>query len=128
MLVNELIKSYRMANGLTQQEMAEKMHMSKQTYARMEKGETEMTDTKVKAFAKVIGKTSQEVREMADKSQISSLFQDNENHAQDNGQISNLTINNYYGDVELNLRIQYLENLLVEKEKRIALLEKMLEQ
>lgn len=127
MYVRDLIKSYRTVNGLTQQEMADKMNMSKQTYARMEKGKTEMTDNKINAFSKIIKKTPSEIREMADKGQLFPVLQENENHAtQETGNNNNITINHYYGDKELSLENQYLRNLLAEKDKQIALLENLL--
>lgn len=119
MQVNELIKSYRMANALTQQEMADKLNMSKQTYARMEKGQTTMTENKVNTFAKLVNKTPREIREMADDGKLFHLLQDNENH--DNGTISNLTINNnYYGEKTFNQQIENLNTLLAEKDKLLA--------
>lgn len=127
MLVNELIKSYRMANALTQRDMAEKLHMSKQTYARMEKGETRMTEEKINTFAKLVQKTPREIRDMADKGQLFPLLQENENHAtQETGNNNNITINHYYGDKEVSLENQHLRNLLAEKDKQIALLENLL--
>lgn len=129
MLVNEFIKSYRIANALTQRDMAEKLHMTTQTYARMEKGETRMTEDKLNNFAKLVQKTPREIREMAEKGQLFSLFQENENNNNhDNGHISNLTINNnYYGDKELSQEIEHLKNLLAEKDKIIAMQAEQLE-
>lgn len=129
MLVNEFIKSYRIANALTQRDMAEKLHMTTQTYARMEKGETRMTEDKLNNFAKLVHKTPREIREMAEKGQLFSLFQENENNSNhDNGHISNLTINNnYYGDKELSQEIEHLKNLLAEKDKIIAMQAQQLE-
>lgn len=127
MQVNELIKSYRTANDLSQEEMGKKMNLSEQTYGRMERGETPMNDNKINAFAKIIQKTPREVREMAEKNQSFPLLQENENNTtQDSSQIGNLIINNYYGEKEVSLQIENLQNLLAEKDKLLLEKDKLL--
>lgn len=121
MQVHELIKSYRNANDLTQEEMGEKLNMTEQTYGRMERGETAMTENKINAFAKLLDKTPREIREMAEKGQLFPLVQENENHGTlETGQIGHLTIHNYYGDQDLSLQIEHLNSLLAEKDKLLA--------
>lgn len=129
MQVRELIKSYRTINGLTQQEMADKMNMSKQTYARMEKGITTMTDSKIDAFAKIIGKSPNLIREAAENDKLVNILQDNTNTiSENNSETIGLIVNNhYYGDNELNAQIKFLKDLLIEKDKQIALLETLVE-
>lgn len=125
MTLHEVIKSYRLASNLTQEEMAEKMHMTEQTYLRWEKGKTKMTDEKLQLFAKAIGKSTDDIRAAVQDNNVINLLDEN-NH--DNGHISNLTINNnYYGDKELSQEIEHLKNLLAEKDKIIAMQAQQLE-
>lgn len=124
MLIRELMKWYRISNDLSQKEMGKKMKMTTQTYARLEKGETQMNDNKIAAFAQAINKTPKEIREIAEEGKLFQLLQENE-ISYDNGSTSshssNLIINhNYYGDKELNLEIEHLKNLLLEKDKLIT--------
>lgn len=120
MLVRELMKWYRISNDLSQEEMGKKMKMTKQTYARLEKGETQMNDNKIAAFAAILNKTPKEIREIAEEGKLFQLLQQNENNY-DNGSTASLTINhNYYGDKELHLENEHLKKLLAEKERFIA--------
>lgn len=120
MLVRELMKWYRISNDLSQEEMGKKMKMTKQTYARLEKGETQMNDNKIAAFAGILNKTPKEIREIAEEGKLFQLLQQNENNY-DNGSTASLTINhNYYGDSEIHLEIEHLKNLLAEKERLIV--------
>lgn len=121
MQVHELMKSYRNANDLTQEEMGKKLNMTEQTYGRMERGETTMTENKINAFARLLDKSPREIREMAEKGQLFPLVQENENHGTlETGQIGHLTIHNYYGDKELSLQIKHLNHLLAEKNKLLV--------
>lgn len=120
MLVRELMKWYRISNDLSQEEMGKKMKMTKQTYARLEKGETQMNDNKIAAFAGILNKTPKEIREIAEEGKLFQLLQQNENNY-DNGSTASLTINhNYYGDKELHLENEHLKKLLAEKERLIV--------
>lgn len=126
MTLHEVIKSYRLASNLTQEEMADKMRMTEQTYLRWENGKTKMTDEKLQLFAKAIGKSTDEIRAaVQDGNSINLLQQDNEYH--DGGTVSNLTINYYYGNKELSQEIEYLKNLLAEKDKIISMQAQQLE-
>lgn len=126
MTLHEVIKSYRLASNLTQEEMADKMRMTEQTYLRWENGKTKMTDEKLQLFAKAIGKSTDEIRAaVQDGNSINLLQQDNEYH--DGGTVSNLTINYYYGNKELSQEIEHLKNLLAEKDKIIAMQAQQLE-
>lgn len=126
MTLHEVIKSYRLASNLTQEEMAEKMHMTEQTYLRWETGKTKMTDEKLGLFARAIGKSVDEIRSaVKDGNAINLLQQDNEYH--DGGTISNLTINNnYYGEQVLIKEIEHLKNIITEKDKVILAQEKQI--
>lgn len=127
MLVRELMKWYRISNDLSQEEMGKKMKMTKQTYARLEKGETQMNDNKIAAFAGILNKTPKEIREIAEEGKLFQLLEQNENNSDNGSTSSNLIINhNYYGDKELHLEIEYLKNLLAEKDKQLAEKEKVI--
>lgn len=116
MKINDVIKTYRIASQLTQGQIAEKMHMTEQTYARWENGKTKMTDEKLELFAKTIGKTVNDLRNATsdDNSIINLLNSDNQIH--DNGIFSKLVVNNYYGDSEQFIEIETLKNLLQQKD------------
>lgn len=117
MKIHDVIKTYRIASQLTQGQIAEKMHMTEQTYARWENGKTKMTDEKLELFAKTIGKTVNDLRNATsddNNSIINLLNSDNQIH--DNGVFSKLVVNNYYGDSEQFAEIDTLRNLVQQKD------------
>lgn len=119
MSLSEIIKAHRLANNLTQEEMAKKMHMEKQTYARWENGKTRMTDEKLQLFASTLGIDVADIYSIPSNKIINFLHEKaiSENTAErDYGAVG--TINNYYyGDNELSSENEKLKTLLVEKDK-----------
>lgn len=117
MKLNDVIKTYRIASQLTQGQMAERMYMTEQTYARWENGKTRMTDEKLELFAKAIGRTVNDIRTAtSDNSVINLLNINTDNQIHDSSEITKLIVNNYYGDNELCTEIETLQNLLQQKD------------
>lgn len=124
MTIHEIIKSYRIASQLSQEQMAEKMHMTEQTYARWENGKTKMTNERLELFAKTIGKTANEIRDAVKEGHAINLLNADIHDSHD---AQKVVINhNYYGETELSLEIQHLKNLLAEKDKQLAEKEKVI--
>lgn len=119
MSLSEIIKAHRLVKNLTQEEMAKKMHMEKQTYARWENGKTRMTDEKLQLFANALGIDVADIYSIPNSKIINFLHEKaiSENTAErDYGAVG--TINNYYyGDNELTAENEKLKALLVEKDK-----------
>lgn len=123
MTIHEIIKSYRIASQLSQEQMAEKMHMTEQTYARWENGKTKMTNERLELFAKTIGKTANEIRDAVKEGHAINLLNAD---IHDSNDAQKVVINNYYGETELSLEIQHLKNLLAEKDKQLIEKEKVI--
>lgn len=124
MTIHEVIKSYRVASQLSQEQMAEKMHMTEQTYARWENGKTKMTNERLELFAKTIGKTANEIRDAVKEGHAINLLNAD---IHDSNDAQKVVINNYYyGETELSLEIQHLKNLLAEKDKQLIEKEKVI--
>lgn len=128
MPLSEIIKAHRLANNLTQEEMARKMHMEKQTYARWENGKTRMTNEKLQLFAAALGIEVADIYSTPHNKIINLLHEKaiSENTAErDYGAVG--TINNYYyGDTELNAENEKLKALLVEKDNLLNEKDKLL--
>ncbi len=116
MVSNEKIRVLRKMNQLSQEEMAEKMNMSRSGYAKLERGESKLNFERLKQIADIFQVNLVELIAMAN----GTSFNFNENATQ----------SNYYGDSgkltseieKLNLIIQHQQELLAQKDKEIELL------
>ena len=116
MVSNEKIRVLRKMNQLSQEEMAEKMNMSRSGYAKLERGESKLNFERLKQIADIFQVNLVELIAMAN----GTSFNYNENATQ----------SNYYGDSgkltseieKLNLIIQHQQELLAQKDKEIELL------
>ncbi|TGY48561.1 XRE family transcriptional regulator [Rodentibacter caecimuris] len=121
MSVNEKIRKIREARGWSQEQMAEKLNMSLNGYAKIERGESKIYLYKLEQIAHVF---DIDVVELMQSDGKSICFQINEN---------SYLSTNYYGDNEalmienerLKLSLSYNQQLLEQKDNEILLLKEM---
>lgn len=122
MVLNDKIRVLREMHNWTQDEMAEKMQMSKSGYSKIERGETKLTTERLEQVAEIFDVDITELLSMG----LNGTF----NLIKENGSQSN-----YYGNSEkltaeierLNLIIQHQAELLQQKENENALLKTLVE-
>lgn len=115
MVLNDKIRILREMKNWTQEEMAEKMQMSKSGYSKIERGQSKMTTEKLEQIAAIFDVDVTELLSMG----LNGTF----NLIKENGNQSN-----YYGNSEslsheidkLKLMIAHQEELLKQKEIIIA--------
>ncbi len=103
---------------MTQEQMAEKMHLTKNGYAKIERGQTALTVARLEKISNVFNVEINKF--LKEKSNFNLLLGDN-NH-------SNFH-NHYYNTQEIEklpLVIKHQKELLSQKDKQIGLLEKLL--
>ncbi|MCQ9124062.1 transcriptional regulator [Rodentibacter caecimuris] len=121
MSVNEKIRKIREARGWSQEQMAEKLNMSLNGYAKIERGESKIYLYKLEQIAHVF---DIDVVELMQSDGKNICFQINEN---------SYLSTNYYGDNEalmienerLKLSLSYNQQLLEQKDNEIQLLKEM---
>lgn len=120
MNLNQKIRSIRENHLWSQEEMAEKMNMSLNGYAKIERGETKLHLDKLEQIAQIFDMDIVELISGNDKN----IFLIN-----DNSQLSS----NYYGNTEMNeeneklkLIIAHKNELLVQKENEIDALKEVI--
>jgi transcriptional regulator with XRE-family HTH domain len=122
-MIHDKIKQLRINKKLSQQDMADALHMAQNTYSRIEKGDTKLLDEeRIKSIAKVLGVATYE------------LFEGNDvilnfNDKVENGYasfIQNLNADNK--DImqsltsQLQVKDSQIEQLLKQNQKLISLL------
>lgn len=113
------IRQLREKLDMTQEQMAEKLHLTKNGYAKIERGETTLTVARLEQIANIFNVDMNDL--LKEKSDVNLLLGDN-NH-------SNFH-NHYYNnqDIEkLQLIIEHQKELLIQKDKEIDLLRKLLD-
>lgn len=111
MALNEKIRMLRKLNNWSQEQMAEKMQMTKSGYAKIERGQSKITTEKLEQIANIFGIEITELLKMG----LNGTF----NLIKENGSQSN-----YYGSSEslaaeiekLKLIIQHQQEMLVQKD------------
>lgn len=113
------LRQLRAQKHLTQEQMAEKIGMSKNGYGKIERGETQLKIEKLEQIANIFNVEMNDL--LKEKSDVNLLLGDNYSNFQ----------NNYYNqnqEIEkLQLIIEHQQELLAQKDKQIELLEKLLE-
>lgn len=129
MNANEKIKIMREAHHLSQEQMAEKLHLSTDAYAKIERGERGLDVSRLEKIASVFGIDASELLAINDKSSICFI---NENSSQyqyhyyHNDNIAHhLQLKNQIEKLELQLA--HKDELLAQKDKEIALLRQLLD-
>lgn len=123
MSVNEKIRKLREAKEWSQEQMAEKMHMSLSGYSKIERGETKLYLDKLEQIAQVL---DIDIVELMSSSERSICFQINENTS---------LSSNFYGNNEalqieiekLKLSLSYTQQLLEQKDAEINALKDIIE-
>lgn len=118
MEVHEKIQRIRVLNDLTQDEMAEKLSMSKNGYAKIEHGETDVQLSRLEQIAKIFGLTVKDIFNLLDEK---SVF--NFNHRKNQNQYNYIN-----SPKELTQELEKLHLLIEEKEKQLALQQEQIEQ
>lgn len=103
---------------MTQEQMAEKLHLTKNGYAKIERGEITLTVAKLEQIANIFNLEMNEL--LKERSDVNLLLGDN-NHS---------NFHNYYYNTQeiekLPLVIKHQKELLSQKDKQIEHLEKLL--
>ncbi len=128
MNIKDKIKNLREMNGWSQEVMAERLNMSKNGYARIERGESKLDMERLEKIAEIF---SLEVVDLISQEYERAIFV----IGGDSSNSSNNTGNNttYYGNdhslasenEKLKLIIQHKEELLTQKNNEIAALKKL---
>ena len=107
MSVNEKVRLFRELNQWSQEEMAERMNMSVAGYAKIERGETNISLHKLKQIASVLQIDLLDLVSTHDSGVILVGGENNQNHFR----------NNYYGNQVAELEIEKLKLELKHKDE-----------
>ena len=129
MEVNEKVKKMRQLNRLTQEQMAEKLHLTLSGYQKLESGKWQFDVAKLECCAAIFGITLSELLSVDENSSI--YLVNSPSHAQ-NGSVLCISnrdkINNtFYGVEALAAENESLKNTIAHQEKEISLLRELLE-
>ncbi|OOF78613.1 transcriptional regulator [Rodentibacter caecimuris] len=121
MNVNEKIRMVREINHWSQEEMAEKMNMSTNGYAKIERGETKLSLHKLEQIANIFNIDVLELMNMDGKG-VLFLMNENANNTNYYGNNENLT-----AEIEkLKLIITHKDEILVQKNEEISALKEII--
>ncbi len=125
MTIQEKIRSLREKNDLTQADMAERMNLSQNGYAKIERGDTQLKLEKLEQIANLFEMDLIELLSINDKGNV--FLASDSFHSQNQENFHN--IHNYYGENEkellakiekLELSVSYKDELLKQQEKMLA--------
>lgn len=117
MSVNEKVRLFRELNQWSQEEMAERMNMSVAGYAKIERGETNISLHKLKQIASVLKIDLLDLVSTHDSGVILVGGENNQNHFR----------NNYYGNQAAELEVEKLKLELKHKDELLKQRENELE-
>lgn len=117
MSVNEKVRLFRELNQWSQEEMAERMNMSVAGYAKIERGETNISLHKLKQIASVLQIDLLDLVSPHDSGVILVGGENNQNHFR----------NNYYGNQAAELEVEKLKLELKHKDELLKQRENELE-
>ena len=117
MSVNEKVRLFRELNQWSQEEMAERMNMSVAGYAKIERGETNISLHKLKQIASVLQIDLLDLVSTHDSGVILVGGENNQNHFR----------NNYYGNQVAELEVEKLKLELKHKDELLKHRENELE-
>lgn len=119
MTAQDNIRQLREKLDMTQEQMAEKSQMSKNGYAKLERGESKLNVEHLQQIANVFNIDIVDLLKQG--KDLNVLFGDN------NGNYANKCYGNQYEIEKLELIIAHKDELLAQKDKEIELLRKLLE-
>ena len=117
MVFNEKVRLFRELNQWSQEEMAERMNMSVAGYAKIERGETNISLHKLKQIASVLQIDLLDLVSTHDSGVILVGGENNQNHFR----------NNYYGNQAAELEVEKLKLELKHKDELLKQRENELE-
>ncbi len=121
MKVNEKVRILRENNNWSQQQLADRLDMSTNGYAKIERGESSLTIAKLEQIAEVFGVDILELMSLGENNIL--LFQEKDNH------FTNNIINSSQGLASevrnLKQTIQHKDELLAQKDSEITTLKKL---
>ncbi len=120
MSVNEKIKLVREAKGFTQEQVAEKLQMSKNGYGDIERGATDPKLSKLEKIAEAFNMELSELVDLTDKGTVNVHFSNQSTKSHHSNHI-------YVGSQTAELREQLLNKEMEFKDKEIALLKRIIE-
>lgn len=113
------LANLRKEHHFTQEQMAEKLQMSKNGYAKLERGESKLNIEHLQQIANVFNIDIADL--LKQEKDLNVLFGDN------NGNYANKYYSNHHEIEKLELIIIHKDELLAQKDKEIELLRKLLE-
>jgi transcriptional regulator with XRE-family HTH domain len=125
MSVNEKIRLVREAKGLTQEQVAEQLQMSKNGYGDMERGDSDIKLSKLEKLAEIFGMQLPELVDLSEKGTLNINFPCQRNKTRHENNV-------YIGSSNAELEKQLLINELKDKElalqqREIAYLKELLD-
>lgn len=122
------IKALREGKGISQSQMAEKLHMDERNYKRIESGEKKMMDTDMLfRIADILDVEAADLLVNETVNIENHDIHDNQNPSVGNGHISEVTNNAFPDELKEAYKdmMQLMRELLEEKNKTIALMEQL---
>lgn len=117
--VNDKIRFLRLYKHWSQEEMAKNLHMTTKGYAKIERGEVDITISKLKQISKVLGVELKELIGLDDKNVFNFIENFHSSLVQSN--------NNVIEQTECKHELEKAQLLLEQKDKEIAYLKEFIE-
>lgn len=124
MELHNKVKRLREINDLSQEDMAEKLNVSKNTYGRLERGEVKISLDRLRKIADIFNIDLSDILKQSEQGLTLLITSGDSSH------------NNYYSsnykdliseNESLKLALSYKDEIIIQKDKEIALLRKLIE-
>lgn len=120
MSLSNKIRRLRQAKGLTQKMIADELNVSKNTYARMERGETALTERKLEKLASVLNISDWSQLKSYPEDKVVLLLAENNTIQDDLKQAEHMTVHYHNGDEQLRSEIEKLTLIIQHKDELLA--------
>jgi len=117
--VNDKIRFLRLFKDWSQEEMAKNLHMTTKGYAKIERGEVDITISKLKQISKVLGVELKELVGLDEKNVFNFIENFHNSIIQSN--------NSIFEQTECRHELEKVQLLLEQKDKEIAYLKEIIE-
>ncbi|RRD88749.1 helix-turn-helix domain-containing protein [Conchiformibius steedae] len=121
MTTNQKMKKLREASNMTQSDMAKKMNIAINTYGRLERGETHMSERRLKQVSEIFNTDAAKILSTPTDRIVLLVTENTVTESE-----STLNTINYYGNGELQVQNEKLQLILDGKEKELTEKEKLL--